>query len=378
MCARRVSSLVISLGLLLVSCQQQTQLLPQNPAFPERCGDGFCEGPETLKNCPEDCLSTETTERYSDPSTEQQVEATSPDENRSLLYLGIMVHLEGWDDDRDQESFERHASLIREYADLFERYGAKLTLESKELTDGSIRWGDNVLLEMEQRGHGIGVHADIGGSLSYDCDRFTPDLRAERVQLESLGVRVRHVSGNTSHCDWVTATINAGYKFTTGTVAYNVMSMPEETRPEEYRHCPTPSKCHEIFPPDLDDRLHPWRAMDGSNWLTHDPEGGLVILASDGGLNCLQEELEGGVTSPCVFNMDDVLYTKTRIDEALALVSNSEVNFIYFSWSLGKALDPEILESWLETIKPYVDEGKVSWATLPEIYDEYLVWEQSK
>jgi hypothetical protein len=362
---------------LLTACQPQPQLLPQNPAVPGRCGDGICEGPEILQNCPEDCPSIAATELIPDQSNERQVEVTGSNSNRPLLYLGIMVHLEGWDDNRDQESFERHVSLVREYADLFERYGAKLTLESKELTDGSIRWGDNVLLEMERRGHGIGVHADIGGSLSYDCDRFTPDLRAERLQLESLGVSVRHVSGNTSHCDWVTATINAGYEFTTGTVAYNVMSMPEESRPEEYRHCPTPSKCHQIYPPDLVDRLHPWRAMDGSNWLTHDPEGGLVILASDGGLNCIQEELEGGVTSPCEFNDGDIAYTVDRIEEALSLASPDQVNLIYFSWSLGKPLDPEIMEVWLEKIKPFVDEGTVSWAALPEIYDAYLVWEQS-
>jgi hypothetical protein len=288
-----------------------------------------------------------------------------------------MVHLEGWGDDRDQERFKHHAGLVREYADLFEQYGAKLTLESKELTDGSIRWGDNVLLEMEQRGHGIGVHADIGGSLTYDCDRFVADLRAERLQLESVGVQVRHVSGNTSHCDWVTATIEAGYKFTTGTVAYNVMSMPVETRPLEYRDCKTPSKCHQIYPPDLEDRLHPWRAENGENWLEHDPQGGLVILASDGGLDCIQEELEGGVTGDCKFNIKDITFVKERVDQALKLATPDRVNFIYFSWSLGKILDQEIMEVWLESTQEYVDESTVAWATLPEVYDAYLAWEQN-
>lgn len=377
MSGKRVWFFGFALGLLLVSCQQQPGLVSRTPAFPERCGDGYCEAPETSQNCPEDCPYNEEDEDSPDPSSAQNMDAMGSTTDRPLLYLGIMVHLEGWNDDRDEERYERHASLVREYADLFERFGAKLTLESKELTDGSIRWGDNVLLEMEQRGHGIGVHADIGGSQAYECDRFTHDLKVERLQLESLGVKVRHVSGNTSHCDWVAATINAGYEFTTGTVAYNVMSMPEETRPEEYRHCPTPSKCHEIFPPDLEDRLHPWRAKDGSNWLTHDSEGGLVILASDGGLNCLQEELEGGVTSPCIFNLEDIQYTKERIDEALGLASPDEVNLIYFSWSLGKALDQEIMQLWLEAMKPYVDDGQVAWATLPEIYDAYLVWERS-
>ena len=72
-----------------------------------------------------------------------------------------MVHLEGWSDQFSQVKFERHAQLMREYASLFETYGARLTWESKELTDGVLAWGDNVLLEMEQRGHGVGVHADV-------------------------------------------------------------------------------------------------------------------------------------------------------------------------------------------------------------------------
>jgi len=129
--------------------------------------------------------------------------STLPSDNQGVLYLGIMVHLEGWDDARNQTRFERHVQLMREYASLFEKYGAKLTWESKEVTDGILRWGDNVLLEMEQRGHGIGVHADIGGEQRYDWRRFADDLRAKKEQLESLGVTVRHVSGIASQCDWV-------------------------------------------------------------------------------------------------------------------------------------------------------------------------------
>jgi len=53
---------------------------------------------------------------------------------------------------------------------------------------------------------GVGVHADIGGQRNYKCQRFAADLRAEKEQLESLEVTVRHVSGICSHCNGVTAT----------------------------------------------------------------------------------------------------------------------------------------------------------------------------
>jgi hypothetical protein len=296
--------------------------------------------------------------------------------DRPLLYIGIMVHLEGWGDDTSQEKFEGHAHWVRTYASLFETYGAVLTLESRELTDGSIRWGDNVLLEMQQRGHGVGVHADIGGQLNYDCSRFAEDLRTEKEQLESLGVEVRHVSGITSHCDWVTAAVEAGFEFTTGMVAYSVMSLPEELRPEEYRNCPNPGACHQTFPTELADRIHPWRVNSGLDWLTPDPGGEFVLLSASGLLTCRQEAL----TSPesfttCEFTEEDITAAQVQLEEALALADPGKINILYYSWSLGGPLDETLLADWLESLEPYVVSGQVAWASLPEMYDAFLTWE---
>jgi hypothetical protein len=276
-----------------------------------------------------------------------------------------MVHLEGWDDDKSQARFQAHAAQIRSTADLFEKYGAKLTFESKEVTDGILSWGDNVLLEMEQRGHGVGVHADLGGKLQDDCADLAPGLRAERVQLESLGVRVRHVSGNNSHCDWVAATIDAGYAFTTGIVAYGVMSMPAASRPPEYRNCRSPAACHDVYPPELADRLHPWRPASGSDWLTHDPGGTLVILASDGGLACAQERAGQQNTGGCTFDSADIPALIQVLDQALALATSDQVNILYFSWSLGSPLDPALLESWLRPSRPTSRQGECSGRRCP-------------
>lgn len=323
------------------------------------CGDNICDGPENAQNCPQDCTK-----------------APAPDEQSAVLYLGIMVHLESWNDGMDQAKFQRHAQLMRDYASLFETYGAKLTWESKEVTEGVLQWGDNVLLEMEQRGHGIGVHADIGGQINYDCSRFANDLRAEKEQLESLGVTVKHVSGNVSHCDWVTATAEAGYLFTTGQVAYSVMSMPAEDRPAEFRDCPSPSKCHDTFPTDLADRIHPWRMDSGANWLTNDPDGNLVLLASSGGLSCMEEEATGKM--PCNnFTQGDIDYFFEELEQAIDLAEPGQVNVYYVSWSLGSPLDMGLLETWLQGIEPYVKSGQVEWKTFLEVYDAYVQWETS-
>ncbi len=370
----RHTLLITGIVLMLASCNlpilsfQETAPAQDVPLAP--CGDGVCDGPENPVNCPQDCTAPE--QLKLPPPLPESTSDADPE-----VYLGIMVHLEGWEDGVDQAKFEKHVSLIREYADLFERYGAKLTLESKEVTEGVIKWGDNVLLEMEQRGHGIGVHADIGGQRTYKCDRFADDLRRERAQLESIGVTVRHVSGNTSHCDWVQATVESGYQFTTGQVAYSVMSMPIEKRPAEFSDCENPGSCHDTFPPDLADRLHPSRSSDGEDWLTHDPDGDLVILSSSQVLRCMEEELQGGVVgSGCTFTIEDIDLFQDELDRAIVLAQPDRVNIYYVAWSLGGILDADLLEEWLQRIAPYVERGEVEWMTLLEMYDEYIQWEQ--
>ncbi len=351
-------SIACTLGVPSDDIATVTQKPPSRDDSP--CGDNVCEGPENPQNCPQDCA-----------------QGLGADENSGALYLGIMVHLEGWKDGEDQAKFEQHSKLVREYADLFEKYGAKLTWESKEVTEGVINWGDNVLLEMEGRGHGIGVHADIGGQKTYNCGRFVDDLRKEKEQLESLSVYVRHVSGVVSHCDWVSATVKAGYQFTTGQVAYSVMSMPVEDRPAEYRNCQSPSACHDTFPTDLADRMHPWRMDSGENWLTHDPNGKLVMLASSGGLTCMEEEALG--IKPCgEFSQADLDYFFEELERAISLSQLDQVNIYYLSWSIGSPLDEQLLETWLQGIVPYLDSGQVEWKTLPEMYDAYVQWESNQ
>lgn len=387
------------LCLLLSACQAAStpvvDLATPSPAqsSPARgsCGDGRCEGPENPQNCPADCKTQSAPTATAPARPTQPVPATTaptrpalptltatarPSDGKKVLYLGIMVHLEGWSDDQNQTRFNEHARWMRDYATLFEKYGAKLTWESKEVTEGVIKWGDNVLLEMQRRGHGVGVHADIGGQKNYECRRFAADLRTEKQQLESLGVTVRHVSGIVSHCDWVTAAADAGYLFTTGQVAYSVMSMPIENRPAQFRDCQTPALCHDTFPTALADRLHPWRMNSGADWLTPAPKGRLVLIPSSGGLTHMEEDATGRTPGKGEdLTQADIDYFIRELEQAIALAQPGKVNTYYVSWSLGSPLDSKMLETWLQRIAPYVASGQVEWKTLPEMYDAYVQWE---
>ncbi|MBN2083869.1 MAG: hypothetical protein JW748_01500 [Anaerolineales bacterium] len=335
-----------------------TQSVPEKG----RCGDGVCTKPENESVCPADCAPGSITADSSAP----------------VLYYGIMVHLEGWDDARAQGAFERHAELVRRYATLFETYGARLTLESKEFTDGCIAWGDNVLKEMEDRGHGIGVHADIGGEADMNCAEFAPLLRERKRTLEGLGVQVRHVSGIVSSCDWVTAAADAGYLFTSGTVAYALMSLRDDLRPAGFADCAGPGACHQAYPFDLAGRLHPWRMNSGEDWILHDPNGRLVILPSGGSLTCAAEEADSNDSyTKCDFTAADIDGLIAELEKALSYVEAGVINTYYVSWSIGAERDEALLEDFLRRVKPYVDDGRVQWKTLPEMYDLFTDWEKA-
>jgi hypothetical protein len=301
-----------------------------------------------------------------------------PDETPGgVLLMGIMVHLEGWNDDADQAQFNRHASLLREYASLFEKYGAKLTLESKEMTEGSIRWGDNVLLEMRQRGHAIGVHADVGGSKKDTLTNMKMKLANMKSRLESQGLTVRHVSGIVSHCDWVTAAAETGYKFVTGTVAYGLLSLPPEKRPIVIPENATPAMFHQPYPFALQDRLNPWRAENGTDWIDDSPQGKVVIIPSGGGLHFAFEESQGSTrqAGQAEFTLEDISAFERDLKTILAQVRSDKIYTYHLSWSFGQVLDKSLLEKWLQMIQQYVDQGKIQWKTLPEVYDAYVNWE---
>ena len=299
---------------------------------------------------------------------------------QKVLNLGIMVHLEGWDDANNEIKFRNHAELLREYADLFEKYGAKLTLESKEMTEGCIRWDDNVLLEMQKAGLAVGVHADVGGNAYETTRQMELKLAAMKSSLESLGVTVRHVSGVCARCDWVTACERSGFDFVTGTVAFALASLPEARQPIDIPPTAQPGQFHEAYPFTLEGRLHAWRAENGLNWIDDTPTGNIVIIPSGSGMAYTYEESQGqtGLSGDQVFTAEDISAFEKQLKDILAYIQTDQSTqpyTYYLSWSFGKAFDQGLLEQWLKMVDKYVAAGQVQWQTIPEMYDDYLQWE---
>jgi pimeloyl-ACP methyl ester carboxylesterase len=298
------------------------------------------------------------------------------------VYFGFMVHLEGWDNEMDlQPKFNAHASEARELADVFEDYGAKVTFEaSPEFIEGCRTWHDNVLQELHNRGHGIGVHADKGyyppGS-EYTMQQFTADIKEMRENMEDLvGFKIQHVSGICSDLEWAKAAIDAGYVFTTGGVGYCAQSMPVYMRPEEYKACKNPAQCHGNMPIDMKDRIHPWRISTAKgDWTVDDPDGRLVNLASDGGIKNLYEQtIDSSKThGDYEYSDEDIDIVIEKVEEAISLSDADKINILYFSLSIGVAdVDTGFYSKMFQALQPYVDNGQLEYKTFNEMYQEYI------
>jgi hypothetical protein len=299
--------------------------------------------------------------------------ASDGPDGKGVLNFTVVLHLEGWNDGTSRRSFEDHAKKLREYADLFEKYGAKMTLESKEIIDGCINWGDNVLLEMQQRGHAVGIHADAGGHNGATVQEITRTLDGMQSGLARLGIDARWASGVCSKADWVTASVKAGMQAVTCMVDYGLWSLDPALRPAEFEPYVTPAAGHGPYPADIRDRVSPWIAGDGSDWIIHDPSGSLVIIPPGLSLNNASEETQTGGESTVKsdFTMEDIDAWEQALPEVLAATDSHQVNTFYAVWSFGQALDKGLLEDWLKLIDSYVQKGLIRWTVIPDMVDLY-------
>lgn len=333
-------------------------------AFGLKCGDGECDRIEKLSGiCPQDCQN-------------EASELTG--EGLDALNLGIMIHLEGWfGEETDENLYMGHVEAIRTLADKLEEHGAVGTFEaSPETIEASGNWDVNILQELVDRGHAVGVHADVGGNPNEPLTQelMAISLKEMKTNLEKVvDFDVQHVSGICSHLDWGQAVIDAGYEFTTGLVAYCVTAMDYEDRPDEYKDCKTPSKCHDVYPHEIAERDEPWRINSAKSWLTNHPDGDLVIIMEAGGLYKMNEEFGDGAGDGELLP-DDVDAFVEQLDQFIANMDDDSVNTMYLSWSIGNAIrvQSDVVDLWLEKIDEYVEEGTVEWKTINEMYDYYV------
>lgn len=320
-------------------------------------------------------LSTETplAEPTPAPTATPSVETDAPGapDGRGTVQFTIVLHLEGWDDGAREKSFRRHAEQLRAYADLFERYGATMSLEAKEIIDGCINWDDNVLLELQRRGHAVGIHADAGGERSASVRSIARTLDEMQTKLASLEIKTSFASGTASKANWVEACEQAGIDTVSCMVAYGLWSLDPALRPDGFEPYKSPSDGHDPYPFALEERVRPWLMDDGSNWIIPDPEGSVLLIPTGLSLNGASEELSGERVLKSELMQADIDAWREALPRVIAASDSGEVNTFYAVWSFGSALDMDLLEDWLKLIDEYVQAGSIRWSTIPEMAELY-------
>lgn len=284
-----------------------------------------------------------------------------------VVKLTLAVHLEAIPVLTEEQAFRDQADELRRYGDQFSAHGAVLTLDAKDLIGGMTRWDDPVLLELQDQGHAIGIHADVGGQLDTTQAELEADLIRLREALAKQGVDAVHVSGVCSHLDWVSGAQAAGFSAVTDTVEYCLKSL--DAPPAYIQDCETPSACHHPFPGRVAEQIDPWLAEDGGTWLEPANEG-LMILPAAGNLSCLDEQLSGDrPQGACVFDEADLEAFRYLLNASYAHAQPGRLNHLGIVWSYGQLLNRGLLAEWLSEIDHHVAEGNVVWTSVPELVE---------
>jgi len=288
----------------------------------------------------------------------------------AVLLIGVMIHLEGRDLDT-KGKHDKYREEIMTYANLFDKHAAIPTWEARDPLSSCIEYDDPFLAQLASRGHGVGVHADVGAPIppDYTQEDFAAELGVLYRALEWQGVAPQHVSGICSELDWVDAAAEAGFTFVTGIVDYCLKSLDEEHK--RVADCESPVDCHDPYPVALEDRLHPWRASE-DDWTVDSVDGPLLILPE--AITSLPGLVEETTGPPVLTEADIAVYT-AHLEDAIALADPERVNTFFLLWSIGAYQEPEAVEQWLQAIQPYVDAGQVRWASLPDMAAAHVAWE---
>ena len=321
------------------------------------------------------------------------------DPEANVVYIGLMIHVENWSGNFTSE--------LVDYANLLASYDAKGTFEAGRELGGGIFLGISALPQLVQDGHAIGLHADLCGPPG-DCtdSDFAADLSDMQADFVSAlgssataaGISgfvatdaVRHVSGICSDADWVNAALSSDFEFSTGHVDYCRMSLDTSSPDALATPCTSPCECHDPWPFDTAsgatwdeiDRVHPWYVDNGQFWTDRSGTDGLVLLPRFNSLKHLAEEQGGISVDVCppaggsTIGADDIdayfSFLQTILDHNSAEEPGHR-DFFYVGYSFGGPLPAPtqaLLEDWLSRLQDPAYDGRIQWATLPEMYDEF-------
>lgn len=298
-----------------------------------------------------------------------------PDWENIELALNLSLHLEGWAL-RDDSTFRSYTREIKKLARRGERHGARFTFEANDIIAASVEQGDDTLAELVDLEHAVEVHADLWGRLEGGgYEQAVSELRADRGGLSALGIDARHVSGACAELDWLEAASRAGFTSIGGLVAWCAKSLDADLQPPELSDCEQPDDCHQPFL-NFPDRLRPWRAGSSARWTEVDPDGSVIMIPAATSLGCNQESAADPSATDCEFTEEDLPLFFADLEHALDIAEPGGLEVFSVTWSMGGTLERDVLEQWFDRLQPYLDDGRVAWATTGHIKDRFEALEE--
>jgi hypothetical protein len=308
------------------------------------------------------------------------------------LYFTTMTHMEGnWNDDENEGLFLKHVEQLRYGMDLAEEYGALLTIESeKPFARANTLWNLNIMVEIRDRGFGVGTHCDIGFNDSpMSVQQFSEMFIENKSLVDGLIGAANNLgcSGGGSVNDWAQAASLAGFKYLDGIVTMHYLSMPMENRPgpqwtdEFIRN----GHFHFNAPLDLYERIYLFEVADARDFVADENP---VIVISSGELGLISAMAEGGREpgsgSPILHDEDytfDYADIDTLAQTIRAVDAGRDRSRIakLTAYIPSNTYDPEneaVLRYFFEQMQALAGQGIITWATQRQVYEAYVAWNE--
>jgi len=238
------------------------------------------------------------------------------------------------------------ANKLRTMASIFESHGAKLTIQTEMSFIQGCKYFDNVLLDLYKRGHDVHLFLDIPVNVISDEDRdvYIFERRNALAEIGIGGTNTSGVAGGYVIGDFATRFPTLGFEYAS---AYKDPMTGES----------------------LPFRTDVFRASSGPDFSIPDPQGNLVYLPGDTGIDFQH--------NPMI--VQSFIPITNSLITAMLKSSPDRVNTWYFVLGINDFTDSEILlmEQWLiNTVDPLVATGKVAWRTLVTSYNLFLEYEK--
>lgn len=310
------------------------------------------------------------------PTNTKPVQKDEP----AILYLTTMTHLEdNWAGaGKDEDYFNRVAAEVRYGMDLASEYDATLTFETGlPFAQGCTNFDDNVMAEVLERGHGIGVHPDLPPQKELPISVATTHIKERVDALKELvgSDEIIGCSGVGGMSDWYTASKAAGCNFLDGIVGFNYLTMPMSARPEGYTDEAIFNAFFHRAAPVGDERFYPFWINSSKDFIP-DEDGNILLSSGEtsslaGYAEAANDTKNSSNCGDCPLTVEDV---ETFVTEITAFAESRDVTKIskfniYFPANMFVSENEEVLRAFFKAAQKLQEKGILEWASQAEVYE---------